>query len=264
MTNRKHRSPEVIGLIPAAGRAARIAPLPCSKEVYPVGFRPATGEHSERPKVACQYLMEQMRAAGVTKAYIVLREGKWDIPAYLQDGALLDMHLAYLMMGLPFGVPYTLDQAYPFVRDAIIAFGFADILFRTANGFGQLLTHQVSRNADVVLGLFPAPHPQKVDMVELDDAGRVLRIVARPSQTALSYTWDIAVWTPAFTQFLHDHVATREVSSSAQPEVSLGEVVQTAINGGLRIEGVPVSNEPYLDIGAPEDLVSAVRHFTAQ
>lgn len=39
-----------------------------------------------------------MHAAGITEAYIVLREGKWDIPAYLCDGAMVGMHLAYLMV----------------------------------------------------------------------------------------------------------------------------------------------------------------------
>jgi glucose-1-phosphate thymidylyltransferase len=49
---------------------------------------------------------------------VILREGKWDIPAYFNDGtALLDMHLAYLMMRQPFGSPFTLDQAYPFARE---------------------------------------------------------------------------------------------------------------------------------------------------
>ena len=121
---------ERIGLMPAGGKAARIAPLPCSKELYPIGFRPVDQGHSLRPKVACHYLLEKMRLADVTKAYIILREGKWDIPAYLGDGKMLDMHLAYLMMYLPFGVPYTLDQAYPFVQDAMVTFGFPDIIFQ--------------------------------------------------------------------------------------------------------------------------------------
>ena len=145
----------VIGLIPAAGQAKRISPLPCSKELYPVGFWRSRDEKNARPKVACHYLLEKMRSAGITRAYIVLRQGKWDIPAYLQDGAIADMHLAYLMLGLPYGVPYTLDQAYPFVRDEIIAFGFPDILFRPDSAFSRLLSHQDSGQADVTLGLFP-------------------------------------------------------------------------------------------------------------
>ena len=113
--------PEVIGLIPAAGKANRLAPLPCSKEMFPIGFGTTKENHNLIPKVVCHYLLEKMRLAGITNAYIVIREGKWDIPAYFGDGSILGLNLAYLMMGLPFGVPYTIDQVYPFVQDAIIA-----------------------------------------------------------------------------------------------------------------------------------------------
>jgi hypothetical protein len=44
------RKDEVIGLIPCAGRASRISPLPCSKEVLPVGLR-RTSDGSLRSKV---------------------------------------------------------------------------------------------------------------------------------------------------------------------------------------------------------------------
>ena len=98
--------PKVLGLIPAAGKAARLSPLPFSKELYPIGFGPVGQGHSLRPKVVCHYLLEKMQFAGITKAYIILRNGKWDIPAYLGDGKMLDMNLAYLIMRLPFGVPY--------------------------------------------------------------------------------------------------------------------------------------------------------------
>ena len=187
---------EVIGLVPAGGRATRIEPLPCSKELYPIGFRPVNG--GLRPKVICHYLLEKMRVAGISKVYIVLREGKWDIPAYLGDGSPLDIHIAYLMMGLPFGVPYTLDQAYPFVRDAVVTFGFPDILFQPNDGFVKLLAYQATREADILLGLFPTDEPHKVDMVDLHDHGKVRQIVIKPRQTQLRYTWGIAVWTPAF------------------------------------------------------------------
>src|SRR5919198_802835 len=89
---------EVLGLIPAAGQATRIAPLPCSKEIYPIGLSLLDEGRGSRPKVACHYLLEKMRAAGIAKSYIVLREGKWDIPTYLLDGWMFQMHLAYLMI----------------------------------------------------------------------------------------------------------------------------------------------------------------------
>src|SRR5262245_170131 len=92
----KETQREVIGLIPAGGQAKRIAPLPCSKELYPVGFRKHHADGSVRPKVACHYLLEKMKLAGVNKTFIVLRSGKWDIPTYFGDGKLVEMDLAYL------------------------------------------------------------------------------------------------------------------------------------------------------------------------
>ena len=89
---------EVVGLIPAGGQAKRLGALPCSKELYPIGFRKAE-QDGVLPKVACHYTLEKMRAAGITEIYIVLKEGKWDIPTYLGDGAIADVHLAYLILG---------------------------------------------------------------------------------------------------------------------------------------------------------------------
>src|SRR5687767_13356160 len=52
--------PPLLGLIPAAGRAERLGPLPCSKELLPIGFRETPRGPS--PKVAGHYLLERFRA----------------------------------------------------------------------------------------------------------------------------------------------------------------------------------------------------------
>jgi glucose-1-phosphate thymidylyltransferase len=253
----------VVGLIPGAGHGTRIAPLPCSKEIFPIGYRLIDGGREKRPKVACHYLLEKMREAGITKAYIVLREGKWDIPTYLCDGRMLQMHLAYLMVGLSLGVPYTLDQAYPFVRDAVVAFGFPDILFDGDDAFRQLLSYQTTSDADILLGLFPADQPEKMDMVDVEENGRVRAIVIKPPQTQLQYSWAVAIWTPVFTQFLHNYLANDKTLVATQPELSVGHVIEAAASAGLRVEGFPVSGEPYLDIGSSEGLANATTRFAA-
>jgi glucose-1-phosphate thymidylyltransferase len=268
--NRPSQVQEIIGLMPAGGQATRIAPLPCSKELYPIGFRPVAEDGGLRPKAVCHYLLEKMRLAGATKAYIILRQGKWDIPAYLGDGTMLDMPLAYLMMNLPFGAPYTLDQAYPFIQDALIVFGFPDIVFQPDDAFGQLLSRQATTNADVVLGLFPADQPQKMDMVDLDEDGRIRQIVIKPLHTHLHYTWIIAVWTPVFTRFMHEYLIAiqkeydQDNGSSKRRELFVGDVIQAAIQTGLQIETVRFPNGDYLDIGTPEDLVKAVHNNAVQ
>jgi len=254
--------------MPAAGRATRLAPLPCSKELYPIGFRPTDPSGSLRPKVVCHYLLEKMRLAEIKKVYVILRNGKWDLPGYLGDGQMLDMHLAYLMMGSPLGVPFTLDQAFPFVQDAVVALGFPDILFQPEDAYARLLKRQMESGADVVLGLFPAPQPDKMDMVDLDSDGCIRAIQIKPVSTDLRYTWIIAVWNARFTHFMHSHLAASQPGNrhdagdwetGAQPEMQVSEVIQAAIRKGLHIDSIVFGEGRCLDVGTPDALVRAVQ-----
>jgi len=70
------REIEVAGVIPAAGWATRIGPLPCSKEILPVGFHTADDGSSAQPKAIISYLLDKIQFAGIRKVYIVLRKGK--------------------------------------------------------------------------------------------------------------------------------------------------------------------------------------------
>ena len=258
------KSVDIVGILPAGGRGTRIEPLPCSKEIFPIGFGKIAGTDNVRPKPVSQYLLEKMRKAGVKKAYFILREGKWDIPSYFGDGAAVDMNLGYLMMRVPFGTPYTLDQAYHFVSDSIVVFGFPDILFDADDAFVQLLERQASTGADVVLGLCPVAQSWTMDMVEIDAQGGISSLVIKPPVSELSYGWIIAVWTPVFTRFLHEHLQSwqregmSEDGMEGQSELSVGHVLQAALKNGLRMEGVQFPKCSYLDIGTPDNLSIAV------
>ena len=255
---------QVIGLLPAAGKATRISPLPLSKELYPIGFRSWGEESHARPKVVSHYLLEKMRLAGIEKVYFILRPGKWDIPGYFGDGTMLSIHLGYLIMGLPFGVPFTLNQAYPFVQNAVVALGFPDILFQPEDAYVKVLARLEASNADVVLGLFPTDQPEKAGMVDFDDGGKVRSIIEKPRESNLRYMWGIAVWTPAFSQFLHDYLLKIQANSdlSSIPELPIGDVIQAAIAQGMHVEAEAFTEGTYLDIGTPDDLVKAVRQFS--
>jgi glucose-1-phosphate thymidylyltransferase len=248
----------IIGVVPMAGRATRLAGLPCSKEIRPVEPRKGVDNGGEQPRVVCEYLLEKMHKAGVTRAYVVLREGKWDIPTYLGDGSPAGLHLAYLMMGLPYGTPYSVDQAYPFIQQAMVALGFPDMILGPEDIFGKLLQYQSLNQADVALGLFPVDRPEKVDMVELSRDGKVKRIVIKPQYTDLQLTWGVAVWTPVFSRFMHNFLASHQKIAREEPELFMGDIVQAGIKEGLSVYGLQVSELPYIDIGTPDDLERAI------
>lgn len=198
-----------IGLVPAAGRALRLAAgepgareRRPSKEVLPVG----APEGGSRPAAA--HLIEAFGRAGIERAYVVLRAGKWDVPEALVEtepapGAEL-VHLAYLVLRDSSSVAETLDAAYPFVRDRRVAVGFPDILFRPLDAFRRVRARQEESGADAVLGLVPTDRPDKADVVAADGEGRVRRLTIKPRDVAApALTWIAAVWGPEITERLH-------------------------------------------------------------
>ena len=262
---------EVVGLVPAAGLAKRLQPFPCSKEVYPVGFvlDPQTGR--PRPKVAAQYLLEKFRAAGITKAYLVIRDGKWDIPNYFREGGVVGLSLAYIVIAGSLGPPDTIDRAFPFLEQKRVAFGFPDILFGPDDAYRQLIAAQERTGADVVLGLHRVYDHRVWDMVDCDADGRVRNIVMKPATTTLTYGWCCAVWTPAFSEFLHRFLRAEEthrnlaqlanIAHDLGGDLAVGVVLQAALKAGLLLQSVIFPHDTYIDIGTPEDLVKAVREF---
>ena len=262
---------EVVGLVPAAGLAKRLQPFPCSKEVYPVGFVSDRQTGRPRPKVAAHYLLEKFRAAGITKAYLVIRDGKWDIPNYFREGGVVGLSLAYIVIAGSLGPPDTIDRAYPFLEQKRVAFGFPDILFGPDDAYRQLIAEQERTGADVVLGLHRVYDHRVWDMVDCDADGLVRSIVMKPVTTTLTHGWCCAVWTPAFSDFLHRFLRAEETHRNLAQlansthdlggDLAVGVVLQAALKAGLLLQSVIFPHDTYIDIGTPEDLAKAVRQF---
>jgi glucose-1-phosphate thymidylyltransferase len=254
---------ELVGVLPAAGRARRSGPLPCSKEIFPVGVHAPAGRPGlAGPEPACGYLLEAMRVAGARRAVVGLRAGKWDISAHLADGAAYDLALAYTVLADSPGVPWTVRHALSAAGGARVLFGFPDIVFRPADALARVERRQREWGADLALGLFPARRPEKMDMVATDSDGRVRELVIKSRRTDLRHTWILAVWTPAFSAFLDARLRALDAGGGpAHGEVQLGDVIRAAVDDGWRVDAVEVSEGAYCDIGTPEELAEAQAEF---
>lgn len=252
------RSRKVIGLIPAAGYARRISPLPCSKEIYPIV------QPDGSCRVAASYMMENLRKASVERTYMILREGKWDIPSYFSGDTNTGLDVAYVVTKATEGVPQTIDKAYPFIKQDKVLFGFPDILLQPSSAYVSLLEKQADTGADLVLGVFKARDPGKMDMVDYNSKGAIEDIVIKPEKTSLLYTWIIAAWTPVFSDFLHDYIIKSSSDGLAGDEASdnkgelyIGDVFRDAIQSGMKTSSVTFDEGAYLDIGTPSELKKA-------
>jgi dTDP-glucose pyrophosphorylase len=107
--------------------------------------------------------------------------------------------------------------------------------------FRQLLNAS-SEDDQVILGLFEVSRPEKFGMVEIDNYGKVLRIIDKPVTTHLRHAWGCIVWRKDFTKFLHHSVNHEQVSDFAK-------IMNNAINGGMCFRGKVLPNGKYFDLG---------------
>jgi glucose-1-phosphate thymidylyltransferase len=239
---------EVVGVVPMAGHGTRLGRLPFSKELFPVGV-----DAAQQPLVVSQHVLEQIRRAGAHRALIVLREGKWDIPAYYKHGVeQTGLHLAYVLARQPFGVPFSLDSARPFTAGALVAMGFPDILIHPPDAMTQVVHRHRTTGADVVLGLFPWTAPPSDDLVETDHAGRVVGYYGEQSPSRTAMTWALMTWGQRFADFMQTQAEAWLTKTGGQgPEFRMGTVLASAVSAGLLVQSRSFPSGRMLDVGSP-------------
>ena len=253
---------DLIGLIPAAGNARRLAPLPCSKEIFPLGFMDVeeNGSQVRRPKPVGIYLLEQFQQAGVQRAFTIINKDKTDILHYFGSGFSNKLALAYLVQEVQSGMPGALDQAWPWLRGATILFGMPDTIFYPKDAYIELLSTHDRLKADVTLGLFPTDKPERFGMVDFGEDGRLLNTIDKPEQTELKFMWGIGCWESVFTDFMHEYL---HQNGNVKREVVLGSIFQAAVESGLKVCVHPFTDGEYIDIGTISELNLTINRFSA-
>lgn len=247
---------ELVGLLPAAGRGSRLGPIPCSKEIMPLGFQPQAGAPvAWQPVTAIELHLDALQQAGARRAVVIISETKADVVRYIGDGSRYGVPVAYVYQQQLRGMPYALDLARPWLRGATTLFSMPDTLITPPATMARLVEAHRGRPADVTLGLFPTATPHKFGMVARNETGRVVGFVDKPAHTDLTLMWGLAVWSPRFSDFLASDLARRP---SGPPEVVLSDVFTAALASGLALQGVVLDGARYHDIGTPEDFQAVV------
>lgn len=253
----------VVGLIPAAGLAKRLGLLNSSKEIISI----ASDQPGGCTGVVSEFLIKQMVRAGCRRAFFIIRPGKWDIVEHFGNGAAFGLPIGYLMMGAPYGPPFTISQASPFIKDTLVLTGFPDILLDPPDVCEQVVNHLRRSQADVVIGTFPGGPESGCDLADVDSRGHVSRIVPKeykPVWRQHSRVWLVAAWRPSFTGFLTETVTkltieAETMSPECNPEWPFGAVLAKGLEAGLDLRAVHFKDGRFLDIGTPERLSQAAR-----
>jgi glucose-1-phosphate thymidylyltransferase len=161
-----------VGLIPAAGYAERLQPLPCSKEVYPVGGRPVM-----------DYLVDRLRAADCRELRVVTRPEKRDVAEHARalGARIIEGHPHTLAESLLLGIA-GLDPS------EVVVVGLPDTIWHPSDGFVRLL-QQLDEATEVVLGVFVSDEPERSDVVVFNEDGVVREIHVKQAEPPGRLVW---------------------------------------------------------------------------
>jgi dTDP-glucose pyrophosphorylase len=60
---------------------------------------------------------------------------------------------------------------------------------------------------------------------------------------------------------MHKYIADMEQGSHDKNELQIGHIIQAAIEGGQRIAGVHVSDQPITDVGTADNFATVLKRF---
>ncbi len=244
---------EIIGLVPAAGKGVRLG-LPYPKELYPV-------IRDNHYKPIAQFVIKNLIEAGIEHVVFVINETKHQLIGYFGDGQRFDCHISYVVQesrngqleSTSPGLAHALDSAYHLIKGKTVFFGMADTIMQPKDIFAQAYA-TAEPDDDVILALFSTTRPEKFGMVRMDAAQQVLEIVDKPLETDLTEMWGCIIWRPSFTEFLHKSVRLEGVSDFAQ-------IMNNAIQAGLKFRGAHVGEGVYIDLGTYEEIMELDRRY---
>jgi glucose-1-phosphate thymidylyltransferase len=198
-------------------------------------------------RVVCRDTLDCLAAASISKAFVVISDHKFEIMRFLSDGRESGIDLAYLHQRDPSGLAGAVDCAYSWIRNNLVALLLPDTVLEPRDTVTMLLSALHSSGSDLVLGVFPTSNPGELCPVQFDEQGRILGLFDKDSSHGIMNTWGAAVWKPAFSDFLHEHLQISRNNSSEEPPLS--DIIMASSRMGLDARAIPIPGGRFIDVG---------------
>lgn len=243
------RPSDLVAVLPAAGSGSRLR-LDGSKELVAIGPEPG----DQRPVI--DWALRRVSGAGVRRAAVVTAEGKQDLQAALARGGAPDSWPDVEVLCTPPTPSSVHTVAVALERDTTATWllVYPDILTTPSSALTTLVRHARRGSSDVTLALFPSDRPDKVDMVDIDEQGRLLGLRIKQPDAGLRFTWAYACWRPSFTELILQELGRSGEIPEDGHELHLGNLLQRAVGRGLSLNTIAFETGFALDIGTGGDL----------
>jgi len=228
-------------LILSGGHGTRLRPLTYSqqKQLIPVANKPVLF-----------YAIEDVIEAGIKDIGIIVGPNKDQVIETVKS-VDWDANIEFIYQGDPLGLAHAILVAEEFLDDEEFVMYLGDNILK--DGIVEHTQRFKELNPDSLILLTEVDEPQRFGVAELDEKGKVKRLIEKPKVPPSNYALvGVYFFKPVIIE------ACKNIKPSWRNELEITDAIQWLIDNGYRVEASIVKGW-WKDTGKPEDILEANR-----
>jgi glucose-1-phosphate thymidylyltransferase len=201
-------------------------------------------------------VIEAIREAGIDDIGIVIGDTGDEIRQAVGQGERWGVKITYIPQEAPLGLAHAVKISHNFLGDERFVMFLGDNVIQ--GGISDLIRQFANSQWNSQVVLTPVEHPQHYGVAELNDEGRILRLVEKPrnppSNLALVgiYMFDY-----------HIFRAVKAIKPSWRGELEITDAIQWLVENGLAVHPY-IHRGWWIDTGKPIDMLEANNRVLAE
>ncbi len=236
---------EIVGLVPAAGSGTRLYPFARAvpKEMYPI-----------LGKAVIEHCVENLRAGGIKKIFMVVGYQKGALMDYIGDGTFFGVNTAYIYQMKRKGLGHAVYQGKNWIDTTFVTL-LGDSFIEPKKEIKDLIRIHRKHRPVATLMMFEVDDPQGYGLGKFRElrngSGEITKVKEKPThREAAEYKVNGGYYAMCgayvFEPRIFDYI--EKTKPGAKGEIQITDAIDIALRSGEKVFGVVLKGK-YLDIG---------------